>query len=328
MQYKHAINALRSVILALLFVPLIAVAQNYPSRSIKIIAPFPPGGTSDLLSRIIAQRLGDALGQTIIVENKPGANGTIGFEAAAKSPADGYTLLLATSSIVLNNPFLYKKLPYDWFKDFSPISMVGTASQVLVINPSSPIPIKTINDLVSFAKANPGQINYGAGAKGNTAQLTSEKFKTVAGIDVAHIPYKGNGQATAALVAGEVQFVFSDMAPAIPFITSKKLTPLAVTSLQRSISLPDVPTMVELGFPGFEAVVWWALVAQKGTPESIIQKINAALEKVMSSADVKESYFKLGVTPLYSAPAKVNEITRKDLKAAGDQIKKLNIPKE
>jgi tripartite-type tricarboxylate transporter receptor subunit TctC len=313
---------------ALLFVPLIAAAQNYPTRSIKIIAPFPPGGTSDLLSRIIAQRLGDALGQTIIVENKPGANGTIGFDAAAKSPADGYTLLLGTSSIILNNQFLYKSLPYDWFKDFSPISMIGIAGQVLVINPNSPIPIKTMKDLISFAKSNPGQINYGAGAKGNTAHLSAEKFKAAAGIDLVHIPYKGNGQATAALVGGEVQLVFSDMAPAIPFITTKKLTPLAVTSLQRSVSLPDVPTMVELGFPGFEASVWWTLVTQKGVPEPIIQKINLALEKVMASPEVQESYLRLGVTPLYSTPGKVNEIVRKEAKLAGNLIKKLNIPKE
>ena len=328
MQFKHVIITLKSVFIGLLFVPLIAAAQNYPTRPIKIIAPFPPGGTSDLLSRIIAQRLGDSLGQTIIVENKPGANGTIGFEAAAKSPADGYTLLLGTSSIILNNQYLYKTLPYDWFKDFAPISMLGIAGQVLVINPNSPIPIKNMKDLISFAKANPGQINYGAGAKGNTAHLTAEKFKAAAGIDLVHIPYKGNGQATAALVGNEVQLVFSDMAPAIPFITTKKLTPLAVTSLQRSISLPDVPTMVELGFPGFEASVWWALVAQKGVPAPIIQKLNAALEKVMASTEVQESYLRLGVTPLYSTPGKVNEIVRKEMKTAGDQIKKLNIPKE
>jgi tripartite-type tricarboxylate transporter receptor subunit TctC len=313
---------------ALLFVPLIAAAQNYPTRSIKIIAPFPPGGTSDLLSRIIAQRLGDALGQTIIVENKPGANGTIGFDAAAKSPADGYTLLLGTSSIILNNQFLYKSLPYDWFKDFAPISMIGIAGQVLVVNPNSPLPIKSMKDLISFAKSNPGQINYGAGAKGNTAHLSAEKFKAAAGIDLVHIPYKGNGQATAALVGGEVQLVFSDMAPAIPFITTKKLTPLAVTSLQRSVSLPDVPTMVELGFPGFEASVWWTLVTQKGVPEPIIQRLNSALEKVMASSEVQESYLRLGVTPLYSTPGKVNEIVRKEAKLAGDLIKRLNIPKE
>jgi len=328
MRFKLAINTFRSAIVALLFIPLIAAAQNYPNHALKIIAPFPPGGTSDLISRLIAQKLGDALGQTIIVENKPGANGTIGFDAAAKAPADGYTLLLATSSIVLNNQFLYKSLPYDWFKDFSPISMLGIAGQVLVINPNAAIPIKNIKDLVAFAKANPGQINYGAGAKGNTAHLTAEKFKSAAGINIVHIPYKGNGQATAALVSGEVQFVFSDMAPAIPFIAAKKLTPLAVTSLQRSTSLPDVPTMVELGYPGFESSVWWALITQKGVPEAIIQKLNASLEKVMASPEVQESYLKLGVTPLYSSPAKVNEIVRKEMKAAGEQINKLNIPKE
>ena len=326
MQRKLGFTALRSSLIALLFIPLVAMAQNYPNHAMKIIAPFPPGGTSDLLSRIIAQRLGDALGQTVIVENKPGANGTIGLEAAAKSPADGYTLLLSTSSIILNNQFLYKKLSYDWYKDFAPITMVGIAGQVLVVNPNSPA--KTVSELVALAKSKPGEINYGAGAKGNTAHLAGEKFSSAANIDITHIPYKGNGQATAALVAGEVQLVFSDMAPALPFINTKKLTPLAVTTTQRSSSLPDVPTMIELGYPNFESVVWWTLVTQKGVPEPIIQKLNATMEKIMSSSEIKDSFQKLGVTPLFSTPSRVNEIARKDSIAAGDQIKKLNIPKE
>ena len=326
MPFKLNLSTLKSALIGLLLIPLFALAQNYPTQSIKIIAPFPPGGTSDLISRIIAQRLSDSLGQSVIVENKPGANGTIGLDAAAKAPADGYTLLLSTSSIVLNNPFLYNKLSYDWYKDFAPISMVGIASQVLVVSPNSPI--KKVSDLVALAKANPGKINYGAGAKGNTAHLAAEKFKSAAGIDIVHIPYKGNGQATVALVAGEVQLVFSDMAPALPFINGKKLTPLAVTSLQRSSSLPDVPTMAEQGFPNFESTVWWTLVAQRGVPEPIIKKLNSTLEKVMNLPEVKESYLKIGVTPLFSAPEKVNEIARKDSIAAGELIKKLNLPKE
>lgn len=326
MQRKLSSTKIRSSLIALLFLPLVAIAQNYPNHAMKIIAPFPPGGTSDLVSRIIAQKLGDTLGQSIIVENKPGANGTIGLEAAAKSPADGYTLLMSTSSIVLNNQFLYKKLGYDWYKDFAPISMVAIAGQVLVVNPNSPA--KTVSELVALAKSKPGEINYGAAAKGNTAHLAAEKFAAASGIDITHIPYKGNGQATAALVAGEVQLVFSDMAPALPFINTKKLTPLAVTTTQRSPSLPDIPTMIELGYPNFESVVWWTLVTQKGVPEPIVQKLNTSLEKIMNSPDVKDSFLKLGVTPLFSAPGKVNEIVKRDSVAAGEQIKKLNIPRE
>jgi len=326
MGYRHAPAILKAALIAILFCPLIVKAQNYPNHPLKIIAPFPAGGTSDLSSRVIAQRLGEALGQSVIVENKPGANGTIGLEAAAKSTADGYTLLICSNGVVLNSPFLYNKLNYDWFKDFAAISMVGIAGQILVVNPSSPA--KTVAELVALAKAKPGQINYGSGGKANASHLAAEKFRSAAGIDIVHIPYKGNGAATTALVSGEVQLVFSDMAPALPFINSKKLLPLAVTTLQRSSSLPEVPTMAEIGYPNFESVVWWTLVTQKGVPEPIIQKLNSALEKIMTSAEVKDSFLKLGVTPLYSSPERVNEIARRDLVVAGDLIKKLNIPKE
>ena len=326
MQVNNKMVIFRSVLAALLFLPLMSIAQSFPNRPMKIIAPFPAGGTSDLISRIVAQRLGESLGQSIIVENRPGANGTIGLDAAAKAPADGYTLLICSNGVVLNSPLLYNKLSYDWFRDFSPISMIGIAGQVLVINPSSPA--KTVGELVALAKAKPGEINYGSGGKANTSHLAAEKFKSAAGIDIVHIPYKGNGAATTALVAGEVQLVFSDMAPALPFIANKKLNPLAVTSLQRSNSLPDVPTMAELGFANFESVVWWTLVTQKGVPEPIIQKLNSSLEKIMNSAEVKDSFLKLGVAPLYSSPEKVTEIAKRDSVSAGEQIKRLNLPKE
>jgi tripartite-type tricarboxylate transporter receptor subunit TctC len=326
MGYRLTSAILRAVLVAALFIPLVVKAQNYPNRPLKIIAPFPAGGTSDLISRVIAQRLGDALGQSVIVENRPGANGTIGLDAAAKSTADGYTLLICSNGVVLNSPFLYNKLSYDWFKDFAPISMVGIAGQILVVNPSTSL--KTVSELVALAKAKPGEINYGSGGRANASHLAGEKFKSAAGIDIVHIPYKGNGAATTALVAGEVQLVFSDMAPALPFISTKKLVPLAVTTLQRSSSLPDVPTMAEMGFPNFESVVWWTLVTQKNVPEPIIQKINSALEKIMTSTDVKDTFLKLGVTPLYSSPEKVTEIAKRDLVFAGELIKKLNIPKE
>lgn len=326
MGYRNTFAILKVALVAILLSPLLLKAQGYPNHPLKIIAPFPAGGTSDLISRVIAQRLGDALGQSIVVENKPGANGTIGLEVAAKSPADGYTLLICSNGVVLNSPFLYNKLNYDWFKDFAAISMVGSAGQILVVNPNSSI--KTVAELVALAKAKPGQINYGSGGKANASHLAAEKFKSAAGIDILHIPYKGNGAATTALVSGEVQLVFSDMAPALPFINTKKLLPLAVTTPQRSSSLPDTPTMAELGYSNFESVVWWTLVTQKGVPEPIIQKLNGALEKIMNSAEVKDSFMKLGVQPLYSSPERVNEIAKRDLILAGDLIKKLNIPKE
>ena len=326
MKFKRITNLVKAVLLTLVLLPFFASAQNYPSRPIKIIAPFPAGGTSDLIGRIVAQRLGEELGQTIVIENRPGANGTIGLEAGARAVPDGYTLMIASSGIILNNPSFYNKLSYDWLKDFQPITFLGIASQVLVVNPS--FSAKTLAELVELAKAKPDVLNFGSGGKGNTAHLAAEKFKLAAGLNITHIPYKGNGQATAALVAGEVQMVFSDSAPALPFISSKKLIPLAVTSLQRSKFLPDVPTMAEQGFPNFESVVWWTISAPTGVPEPIMKKLHASLAKVMVLPEVEDAFGRLGVATMFSAPEKVNELVRKELVVMGNLIKRLNIPKE
>ena len=305
----------------------IAYAQpTYPNRPIKFIAPFPPGGTSDVLGRIMAQKLSDALGQSVIVENRPGASGNIGHDIAAKSAPDGYTLLLSNSSTVVNNPHLYKQMSFDWYKDFSPISMVAIAGLVLVVHPS--VPVKSVSELTALAKSKPGQLNFGSGGKGIQSHISGEMYKTAANVDIVHIPYKGTGVAVADLVAGQIHMVFSDMAPAVPFIKANKLRALAVTSPQRSTTLPDLPTMIELGFPNFEAANWWSIVTPKGVPNSIIERINQELGKIMTSQEIKDSFEKLGVTPLYSEPNKVFELSRKESPIVGEILRKAGVEKE
>lgn len=299
---------------------------SYPTRPVKLIAPFPPGGTSDVLGRMLAQKLSDELGQPVIIENRPGASGNIGHEIAAKAAPDGYTLLLSNSSTVVNNPFLYKQLNFDWYKDFSPISMIAIAGQVLIVHPS--VPVSSVSELTALAKAKPGTLNFGSGGKGIQSHISGEMYKTAAGIDIVHVPYKGTGVAVADVVAGQIQMIFSDMAPAIPFIRANKVKALAVTSPQRSSALPNIPTMVEVGFPNFDASVWWSLVAPRGTPTAIIDKINLALSKIMVSAEIKESFEKLGVTALYSTPEKVFELSRKDSPIIGEVMKKAGVEKE
>ncbi|MCF8194361.1 MAG: tripartite tricarboxylate transporter substrate binding protein [Polynucleobacter sp.] len=305
----------------------IAYAQpTYPNRPIKFIAPFPPGGTSDVLGRIMAQKLSDALGQPVIVENRPGASGNIGHDIAAKSAPDGYTLLLSNSSTVVNNPHLFKQMSFDWYKDFSPISMVAIAGLVLVVHPS--VPVKSVSELTALAKSKPGQLNFGSGGKGIQSHISGEMYKTAANVDIVHIPYKGTGVAVADLVAGQIHMVFSDMAPAVPFIKANKLRALAVTSPQRSTTLPDLPTMIELGFPNFEAANWWSIVTPKGVPNSIIERINQELGKIMTSQEIKDSFEKLGVTPLYSEPNKVFELSRKESPIIGEILRKAGVEKE
>jgi tripartite-type tricarboxylate transporter receptor subunit TctC len=294
----------------------------YPNRPIKLISPFPPGGASDALARLVATKLSEGLGQTVTVDNRAGASGNIGHEAAAKSTPDGYTLLLSNSSSVVTNPHLFKKLPFDPLSDFAAISMVASAGQVLVVHPS--VPVTTIAELTAFAKANPNKLNFGSGGKGIQSHISGEMYKSAVGVDIVHIPYKGTIQAVNDLLAGQVQMVFSDMAPALPHIKSGKLRAIAVTSSQRSAAVPDVPTISESGLPGFSSGVWWSVLAPKGTPVEIVNRINSEIGKMMQSSDVRETYARLGITPQHSTPSKVLENIRtespvmaKILKAAG-----------
>lgn len=293
----------------LLCAPLVAWGQvGYPQRAVKLVAPFPPGGTSDVLARVIAQKLGEGLGQPVTVDNKPGAGGNIGHELVAKAAPDGYTLVLSNSSTLLNNPYLYKRMGFDPLTDFAPISTVASAGQVLVVHPS--VPVKTVAELTALAKAQPGKLNFGSGGKGIQSHISGEMYISAVGVNMVHVPYKGTIQAVTDLVAGQVQVVFSDMVPAMPQIKAGKVRALAVTSTERSAALPELPTMIEAGVPGFNAGVWWSVLAPKGTPADIIARLNAELAKVVKHADVIDTYKRLGVNTEHSTPPQVLERVR------------------
>jgi tripartite-type tricarboxylate transporter receptor subunit TctC len=299
-----------------------AHAQAYPGKALRFIAPFPPGGTSDVLCRLIAKNLTDTLGQPVAVENRPGAGANIGHEIAAKSAPDGYTIILTNSSTMTTNPHLYKRMGFDPVADFAPVSMVAKAGQVLVVHPN--VPAKSVAELIALAKAKPGKLNFGSGGIGITSHISGEIFKSKTGVNIVHVPYKGTIQAVTDLVAGQVDMVFADMVPAIPQIKAGKLRPLAVTSDTRSAVLPEVPTMAESGLPNFDAAVWWAVLAPRGTPPEVIARLNADLDKVMKLPEVQERYAGLGIATAHSTPQAVTETIRREtpemakiLKAAG-----------
>lgn len=300
-----------------------AFAQDaYPTKPIRFIAPFPAGGTTDVLSRILAQKLTDSLGRQMVVDNRAGASGNIGHELAAKTAPDGYTLLMSSNVALVTNPHLYKRLGFDPLNDFAPISVVGKAGNVLVVHPS--VPAHSVAQLLALARARPGQLNFGSGGRGTGAHVAGEILKTATGINIVHVPYKGGILAVIDLVAGQIDMVFSDMVPAMPQIKGGKLRALAVTSEQRSPTLPDLPTMVEAGVKEPIPDTWWAMLAPRGTPAAIISRLNADLAQIMKLPDVQEKYAGLGVFTVHTTPERVMELVRietpkmgKVLKAAG-----------
>jgi tripartite-type tricarboxylate transporter receptor subunit TctC len=300
-----------------------AFAQDaYPTKPIRFIAPFPAGGTTDVLSRILAQKLTDSLGRQMVVDNRAGASGNIGHELAAKTAPDGYTLLMSSNVALVTNPHLYKRLGFDPLNDFAPISVVGKAGNVLVVHPS--VPVRSVAQLLALARARPGQLNFGSGGRGTGAHVAGEILKTATGINIVHVPYKGGILAVIDLVAGQIDMVFSDMVPAMPQIKGGKLRALAVTSEQRSPTLPDLPTMVEAGVKEPIPDTWWAMLAPRGTPAAIISRLNADLAQIMKLPDVQEKYAGLGVFTVHTTPERVMELVRietpkmgKILKAAG-----------
>ena len=304
-----------------------SIAQTpWPNRPIKLVASFPAGGASDVLARLLAQKLSDGLGQIVTVENRPGATGNLGHEYAANLPGDGYALLLTSSSVLVINPHMYKRLGYDVFNDFVPISMVASAGLVVVVHPG--LPIYSLAELTAYAKAKPGQINFGSSGQGAASRIFGEMYKNAVSVEITHIPYKGNVQAVNDLLAGQIQMMFSDMVPAIPQIKGGKLRPLAVAAPKRLEILPDIPTMTELGLPGFENATWWAMIAPKGTLPLVVTRINSELGKAMTLPDVLEVYTRLGMTTQHSSPAKVFEQVRVQSAAMGKLLKSVGVQPE
>ncbi len=320
----------RSLLLSLaavLLLPAAAPAQDaWPSRPLRMVAPFPPGGTTDVLGRIIAQRLSDALGRQVVVENRPGAGGNLGNEFAARLPPDGYNILLSSSAQLVTNVHLYKRLGFDPLNDFSPVSQVASSGQVLVVHPS--IPVRTVQQLVAIARAKPGSLNFGSGGRGTPAHVAGEVFQVATGTKLVHVPYKGGGLAVIDLVAGQIDMVLSDMAPAVPHVKAGKLRALAVTSERRSPALPDVPTLVEAGIKGSIPDVWWVLMTPRGTAPAVVARLNAEVGTMMKSPELQERFAQLGITPLHSTPERVTELIRLETPAIGKALKAAGIEPE
>lgn len=288
-----------------------AVAQSdFPSRSIRMVVPYPPGGFTDLLARTIGQKMSQSLGQPIVVDNRGGGGSTIGTDIVAKAAPDGYTLLLAAVDLAINES-LYKSLPYSAENDFTPVALAAHSPMVLVANAGSGI--SSVQELIEQAKAQPGRINYASGGNGTGAHLAMEQFKTRAGVDLTHIPYKGNGPATTAILGGEVSVMFLQMAIAAPHIEAGKLTALALSGAERSDAMPDVPTLSETVLPGFDVTPWFGVLAPAGTPEPIVQRLNTAIVDALNEPDVKEMLTRQGAKPASSSPQNFAQFIRSEI---------------
>jgi tripartite-type tricarboxylate transporter receptor subunit TctC len=266
-----------------------AVAQStatYPNRPVKLVIPFPPGGPLDIIGRLIAQKASEDWGQNVVVDNRPGAGGNIGADLVAKSPPDGYTILMGALSTHAVNPSLYAKMPYDAVKDFAPISLVAITPNVLVVNAS--LPVSSAKEFVAYAKANSGKLSFGSGSNGSAGHLAGELFKVDTGTDIVHVPYKGGAPATQALLAGDTQFMFDNLANAMPQVKAGKLKALAVTTAERSKLVPELPTMAEAGLAGFDISTWFGLLAPAGTPKDVVAKWNAEVVKILNSPEMRE----------------------------------------
>lgn len=299
---------------------------SYPNKPIKFIAPFPPGGASDVITRLISQKLAESLGQPVTVENRSGAAGNIGTEFAARQPADGYTLLLGNSATFATNPNLYKRLPFDPITDFAPVTLVATAGSILVVHPS--VPVNNVAELIAHLKANAGKLNFSSGGNGTPAHVIGESFKSLMGVSMTHVPYKGTAPAVADLVAGQVQLCFADMVPAVPQIRAGKIRALAVTSAVRSAIFPDLPTLAEANVPVKVGQTWWSMMTPKGTPRPIIDRLNAEVAKIMKMPDVQERFTSLGVFTAHTTPEGVIERINADTPEFGRVLKAAGVEPE
>jgi tripartite-type tricarboxylate transporter receptor subunit TctC len=279
----------------------IASAQTFPNRPIRIVVGFAPAGPADVMARLIGQQLTSILGQGVVIDNRPGAGGTIGARAVAESDPDGYTLLLGNTSTLVISPLIYKNVNYDPVKGFAPVAALGTTSNLLIVNPA--LPVKSVRDLVALARANPGKLNYASAGIGTPPHLIGEMFKQRLNLDVVHVPYKGGGPSVAATVAGETQFSFENPASSLPLVEVGRVRALASTSDRRSSQMPDVPTMIEAGIADFTSVSFTGVVAPAGTPNAIVDRLNAAINASLQSPEIASTLVKLGVDAKISSPA-------------------------
>ena len=300
-----------------------ANSADYPSKPIRWISPWPPGGANDVFSRDIGRKISDAFGQPVIVDNRPGAAGTIGSDVAAKAPADGYTVVMGSSPTHAIAPSLYPQLPYDPVRDFTAVTLVGTVPNVLVVHPT--LAAKNVKELIALAKAAPGQLNFASAGNGTSQHLSGELFKTLAGVNMVHVPYKGTAPAMVDLIAGQVQLAFDNVTTIVPHIQAGKLRALAVTPAKRTAILPDVPTVAEAGVPGYEASVWFGVFAPAGTPQPVIARLHSEILKALNTADLRARMVAMGTDVSGMGPAEFQAFVRKEVPKWADVVRKANV---
>jgi tripartite-type tricarboxylate transporter receptor subunit TctC len=314
------------LLLALLAHAAASHAQSYPSRPLHLIVPFPPGGSTDILARALGAKLSDNFGQPVLIENRPGAGGSIGAEAAAKSAPDGYTLMMGHLGTLAVNPFIYKKLGYDPVKSFAPVALMAIVPSVLVVNPS--LPVKDAAELVAYARAHPGKLTYGSAGNGSTSHLTTEYFKLETGTDIVHIPYKGVGPMLTDLMSGQISMGLNGAPAVMPHVATGRLRALAVTSLKRLDSLPHLPTLDEAGVKGFDANGWYGIVVPAGTARDVVMKLNGEIRRAMESADLQVRLDREGAIPAAGTPEEFGEFIAKEISRWGEVMKRAGVRAE
>jgi tripartite-type tricarboxylate transporter receptor subunit TctC len=322
------IAAVRAVFMALAMLASSANAADapFPNRPIRLVLPFPPGGGTDAVARVMAPKLGEILGVPVVVDNRPGAGGNVAAEAVAKAASDGYTLLMGFSSVMTVNKTLYASVPFDPVKDFEPIIQIATAEYFLVVNPE--LPVKSVEDLVRYAKAHPGKLNYASAGIASPLHLAGELFKSRAGVDIVHVPYKGGGPAALAVITGEAQVLFGSVASSMEQIKAGKLRALAVTGTERSPLAPDLPTLAESGFPDFRVTAWHALFAPAGTPRAVVTRLNEATVEALRSPELAKRIRAVGYEPTATSPQDLGNIVQTESAMWAKLIKSANIRSE
>ena len=297
-----------------------AAAQTYPSKPVHLVVPYPAGGPVDILGRVIGQKLSESLGQPFVVDDRPGAGGALGTDLVAKAPADGYTLVVGNNATHAANESLYQNLTYATLRDFAAISLVATVTNVAVVNPA--LPVRSIAELTAYAKANPGRLNYASSGSGSAAHLTGEMYKLATGTDIVHVPYRGAAPATTDLLAGQVGLMFATAPSVLQYIQAGTLRALAVTGETRWAALPDVPTMIEAGLPGFTSDVWFGIFAPAGTPHQIIDKLNREIVTAALSTDVREKLAAQGFEVVTDTPEQFTEFVRAEIAKWADVVRR------
>src|SRR5262245_14975441 len=311
-----------AVLLGWLFA-LSVSGQSYPNKTLRIVVPFAPGGSTDIFARLVGERLSQSLGQSVIIENRAGASGNIGADAVAKSAPDGYTLLMATTGVMAINNALFKNMPYEAAKDFEPVIFIASITNVLSV--PNDLPAKSVTELVALAKKEPGKLSFASSGAGSSTHLSAELFKSMAKIDVEHVPFKGSGQALIDVVAGRVSMIYDNMPSALPHIKSGKLRALGVTGSKRSGALPEVPTIAEAGVPGYESLSWSGFAVPAGTPRDIVQRLNRETDAILATAEIRQKLAEQGADAVGGAPAVFNAHIRAEREKWSKLVRERNI---